>query len=114
MREAVKCVNRSTRPTAQFKISVWTRWLYVSQNNCPAGVRNRQRRDADGPRTPNRKHGGRVVLSQADGRARGMRRHSRSARLVYRPFESAVGYLLRRECERCDRCTSTCCIEPKL
>ena len=40
MREAVKCVNRSTRPTAQFKISVWTRWLYVSQNNCPAGVRN--------------------------------------------------------------------------
>ena len=116
MREAVKCVNRSTRPTAQFKISVWTRWLYFTKYITAAGSArpNRQRRDADGPRTPNRKHGGRVVLSQADGRARGMRRHSRSARLVYRPFESAVGYLLRRECERCDRCTSTCCIEPKL
>ena len=55
--------------------------------------------DADGPRTPRptARRGGRVVLSQADGRARDMRRHSRSARLVYRPFESAVGYLLRRE-----------------
>ena len=70
---------------------------------------------ADGPRTPNRKHGGRVVLSQADGRARGMRRHSRSARLVYRPFESAVGYLLRRECERCRTGVRVRrCIEPKL
>lgn len=57
---------------------------------------------------PQRKHGGRVVLSQADGRARGMRRHSRSARLVYRPFESAD-----RECERV-RPGVPCCIEPKL
>ena len=39
MREAVKCVNRSTRPTAQFKISVWTRWLYFTKYELPRAPR---------------------------------------------------------------------------
>ena len=88
MREAVKCVNRSTRPTAQFKINVWTRWLVPIFHKITAMLFPARRQRAWSP-DPQRKHGGRVVLSQADGRARGMRRHSRSARLVYRPFESA-------------------------
>ena len=37
MREAVKCVNCGTRPTAQFKISVWTRWLYFTKYITAAG-----------------------------------------------------------------------------
>ena len=54
MREAVKCVNRSTRPTAQFKISVWTRWLYFTKYITAAGSArpNRQRVNGAMPMVP--------------------------------------------------------------